>query len=109
MDPSHDEDTTAELLGGRWYSTEELANLLEGLDGVAVMIESIVGVWVASGRWCRESGCEVGVVGEFAEGGLVGAGCGAQPRRCGWVWVGEFGQAGAQKMIVCVGEEQGVL
>jgi hypothetical protein len=31
MDPSHDEDTAAELLGGRWYSTEELANLL-GVD-----------------------------------------------------------------------------
>jgi hypothetical protein len=28
MDQSHDEDTTAELLGCRWYSTEELANLL---------------------------------------------------------------------------------
>ena len=48
----------------------DLAQRLEGLDGVAAMIESIVGVWVASGRWCRESGCEVGVVGEFAEGGL---------------------------------------
>jgi predicted DNA-binding transcriptional regulator AlpA len=28
MDQSHDEDTAAELLGCRWYSTEELANLL---------------------------------------------------------------------------------
>jgi hypothetical protein len=48
-------------------------------------------------------------VGELADGGLVVAGSGAQPGRRGWVWVGEFGQSGAQKMIVSVGEEQGVL
>jgi predicted DNA-binding transcriptional regulator AlpA len=35
MDQSHDEDTTAELLGGRWYSTEELANLL-GVDASSI-------------------------------------------------------------------------
>jgi hypothetical protein len=28
VDPSQNEDTAAELLGGRWYSTEELATLL---------------------------------------------------------------------------------
>jgi hypothetical protein len=48
-------------------------------------------------------------VGELAEGSLVVVGNGAQPGRRGWVWVGEFGQPGAQKMIVSVGEEQGVL
>jgi predicted DNA-binding transcriptional regulator AlpA len=35
MDQSHDEDTTAELLGCRWYSTEELANLL-GVDASSI-------------------------------------------------------------------------
>ena len=35
MDPSHDEDNTVELGGGRWYSTEELANLL-GVDTSSV-------------------------------------------------------------------------
>lgn len=35
MDPSHDEDHTAELLSGRWYSTEELANLL-GVDASSI-------------------------------------------------------------------------
>ncbi|MDQ3761721.1 MAG: helix-turn-helix domain-containing protein [Actinomycetota bacterium] len=35
MDPSQDEGTTAELLGGRWYSTEELANLL-GVDASSI-------------------------------------------------------------------------
>ena len=35
MDPSHDEDNAAELLGGRWYSTEELANLL-GVDASSI-------------------------------------------------------------------------
>jgi hypothetical protein len=48
-------------------------------------------------------------VGELAEGSLAVVGNGAQPGRRGWVWVGEFGQPGAQKMIVSVGEEQGVL
>ena len=47
----------------------------------------------------------MGVAGEVVEGGLVGAGCGAQPGGGGWVWVGEFGQPGAQKVIVSVGEE----
>lgn len=31
VDPSQNEDTAAELLGGQWYSTEELAKLL-GVD-----------------------------------------------------------------------------
>ncbi len=35
MDPSHDEDTAAELLGCRWYSTEELAKLL-GVDASSI-------------------------------------------------------------------------
>jgi hypothetical protein len=35
MDRSHDEDTAAELLGSRWYSTEELANLL-GVDASSI-------------------------------------------------------------------------
>ena len=35
MDQSHDEDTAAELLGCRWYSTEELANLL-GVDASSI-------------------------------------------------------------------------
>lgn len=35
MDPSHDEDNAAELLGGRWHSTEELANLL-GVDASSI-------------------------------------------------------------------------
>jgi predicted DNA-binding transcriptional regulator AlpA len=35
MDQSHDEDTAAEPLGCRWYSTEELANLL-GLDASSI-------------------------------------------------------------------------
>jgi hypothetical protein len=46
-------------------------------------------------------------VGELAESSLVVAGSGAQPGRRGWVWVGEFGQSGAQKMIVSVGEKTG--
>jgi hypothetical protein len=35
MDSSHDMDNAAELLGGRWYSTEELANLL-GVDASSI-------------------------------------------------------------------------
>lgn len=35
MDLSFEEDTAAELLGGRWYSTEELANLL-GVDASSI-------------------------------------------------------------------------
>jgi predicted DNA-binding transcriptional regulator AlpA len=35
MDPSHDVDNVADLLGGRWYSTEELANLL-GVDASSI-------------------------------------------------------------------------
>lgn len=35
MGPSKDEDKAAELLGGRWYSTEELANLL-GVDASSI-------------------------------------------------------------------------
>lgn len=31
VDPSQNEDTAAELLGGQWYATEELAKLL-GVD-----------------------------------------------------------------------------
>ena len=35
MDQSHDMDNVADLLGGRWYSTEELANLL-GVDASSI-------------------------------------------------------------------------
>lgn len=35
MNPSLNEDTTAELLSGRWYSTEELAKLL-GVDASSI-------------------------------------------------------------------------
>jgi len=36
VNPSqHNEDTAAELLGGRWYSTEELAKLL-GVDASSI-------------------------------------------------------------------------
>jgi predicted DNA-binding transcriptional regulator AlpA len=35
MDQPHDEDTAAELLGCRWYSTDELANLL-GVDASSI-------------------------------------------------------------------------
>jgi len=48
-------------------------------------------------------------MGEVVEGGLVCAGCGAQPGGGGRVWVGELGQPGAQQVIVGVGEEQGVV
>jgi hypothetical protein len=48
-------------------------------------------------------------VGEVVEGALVGAVGGAQPRWCRWVGVGDLGQAGAQEMVVGVGEQQGVL
>lgn len=100
----------ADILTARLRIFAHLRGLtLEGLGGTAAMIESIVGVWVASGKWCSGSGCEVGVVGELAEGSLVGAGCGAQAGRRGWVGVGEFGQPGVQQVIVSVGEEQGVL
>jgi hypothetical protein len=44
----------------------------------------------------------VGSLGEFVEGGLVCAGCGAQLGWCGWVRVGE---PGAQEMIVDAGEQ----
>ena len=59
----------------QWVLPVELL-LLEGLDGEAVMIESIVRVESAPGGGFSVSGCEVGVLGEFVEGGLVGAGCG---------------------------------
>ena len=48
------------------------------------------------------------VAGEVAEGCLVGAGGCAQRGWSGWAGVGEFGQPGAQEMVVGVGEEQGV-
>jgi predicted DNA-binding transcriptional regulator AlpA len=35
MDPTPDENNAVELLGGRWYSTEELANLL-GVDASSI-------------------------------------------------------------------------
>lgn len=49
------------------------------------------------------------LVGEFVEGGLVGAGCGAQPRRPGWTGIGHLGEAGAEQVIVGVSEQQGVV
>jgi len=55
------------------------------------------------------SGGQAGVVGEFVEGGLVGAGGRAQLRWPGWAWVDEFGQRGSQEVVVGVGEEQRVL
>jgi integrase-like protein len=51
----------------------------------------------------------VGVTGEVAKRGFVCAGRGAQPGRGGRLGIGEFGQPGAQQVIVGVSEEQGVL
>ena len=70
------------------------------------MIESIVGL-VGRLRWV--SGREVGVAGEVVEGPPVGAVGGPQ---WGWGWrvgVGDFGEPGAQQVVVGVGEQQGVL
>jgi len=50
-----------------------------------------VEVWVVSGAGSWVLGGEVGSLGEFVEGGLVGAGCGTQARRNWWIGVGEFG------------------
>ena len=44
---------------------------------------------------------------EVVEGGLVGAGGGAQPGWRGRAGVGELGQAGAEQVVVGVGEQQG--
>ena len=43
---------------------------------------------------------------EVVEGGLVSAGCGAQPGGCGRAGVGELGQAGPEQMVMGVGEQQ---
>ena len=54
-------------------------------------------------------GSQVCVAGQVVEGRLVGAGRCPQrgwPRRAG---VGEFGQSGAEQVVVGVGEQQGVL
>ena len=70
------------------------------------MIESIV---VSAGQPSGGvSGREVGVVGEVVEGGLVGAVGGAQPGWAGRVGVGDLGEAGAQEVVVGVGEQQRV-
>jgi hypothetical protein len=50
--------------------------------------------------WVWWSGREVGVVGEFVEGGLVGTCGAAQPGWGGWIRVGDFGQSGAEQVIV---------
>ena len=55
------------------------------------MIESIVRVESVSWGGFSVSGCEVGLLGEFVEGGLVGAGCGTQSGWRGRVWVGDLG------------------
>ena len=55
------------------------------------------------------SGGEVGLAGEVVVGGLVGAGGGAQPGGRGRAGVGELGQAGAEQVVVGVGEQQRVV
>src|SRR5258705_2022156 len=77
------------------------------------MIGSIAG---SAGRllfWCLVPGDglggEVGLAGEVVVGGLVGPGGGAQPGRRGRAGVGELGQAGAEQVVVGVGEQQRVV
>src|SRR5262249_41625870 len=68
------------------------------------------GDWVSSwGDGWGGSGCEVGVAGEVVEGGLVGAGCGAEPGGGGWGGVGEFGEGGGGEGVEGGGGERGVL
>src|SRR6516165_8237293 len=55
------------------------------------------------------SGGEVGVAGVVVVGGLVGAGGGAQPGGCGRAGVGGQGQAGAEQVVMGVGEQQRVV
>ena len=55
------------------------------------------------------SGCQVCLVGEVVEGGLVGAGGGAQPGGLRWAGVADLGEAGAEQVVVGVGEQQRVL
>ena len=72
------------------------------------MIGSIAG---SAGRllfWClvpgEGLGGEVGLAGEVVAGGLAGPGGGAQPGRRGRAGVGGLGQAGAEQVVVGVGE-----
>ena len=51
----------------------------------------------------------MGVAGEVVEGGLVCAGCCVQARGAGRIWGVEFGQPGAQQVVVGVGAQQGML
>lgn len=72
-----DTETDPSPAKGDPQSTAWRGTSLARLDGTAVMIESSVGVWIVFelGSWV--SGGEVGSLGEFVEGGLVCAGCGA--------------------------------
>jgi len=71
-------DAVAELIAGRF------ARRLGPTKSVGMSQVRLVGAVC----W---SGGESGLLGELVEGVLVGAGCGVQPGRFGWVGVGELG------------------
>ena len=60
--------------------------------------------------WSREgSGGEASLLGEFVEGGLVGAGGVVQLGFSWWARVADLGESGAEQVVVGVGEQQRVL